>query len=88
MDDRLQFMARSGALLLGESLRANNVSRVWLVWSGAAETALADAYRFAGGPVPVRGLVEGRGTARFRVRLGGPKIRKARCNFADAHECW
>ena len=29
-----------------------------------AETALADAHQFAGGPVPARGLVMGRGTAR------------------------
>ena len=32
---------------------------------------------FSGGPVPDRGLVLGRGAARFRVvRLGGPKVRK------------
>ena len=64
-----------------------DVPRAWLVFSGAAETALADAYRFAGGPVPVRGLVVGRGTTRFRVvRLGKPEIRKARCNVADASD--
>ena len=39
----------------------------WLVWSRAAETALADAYRFGGGPIPSRGLVLGRGSASFRV---------------------
>ena len=51
------------------------------MWSAAAEAALADAYRFAGGPVPERGLIMGRGTARMRVvRLGGPEVR------ADAHE--
>ena len=37
------------------------------MWSFAAETALADACRFAGGPVPERGLIMGRGTARMRV---------------------
>ena len=62
-DDRLQFMARSDALLLEESLRVGDVSQAWVVWSGAAEAALVDACRFAGGPVPVRGLVVGRGTA-------------------------
>ena len=42
------------------------------VWSGAAETALAGAYRFCGGPIPSRGLVLGRGGALFRVvKLGG-----------------
>ena len=32
-------------------------------------SALADAYCFSGGPIPSRGLVLGRGTARFRVVL-------------------
>ena len=72
---------------LDESLGVGDVSRVWLVWSSATETALADVYRFAGGPVPDRGLIVGRGTARMRVvRLGGLKVRKARRNAADAHE--
>ena len=44
----------------------------WMVWSSASESALADAFRFAGGPVPDRGLVLGRGAARMRtVHLGG-----------------
>ena len=61
----------------------------WLVWSSAAETALADAHHFAGGPVPERGLVMGRGTARMRVvRLSGFEVRKARKNAAGAHEGW
>ena len=39
---------------------------------------------FLGGPVPDRGLVLGRGTARFRVvRLGGPKVRKVRGSAVD-----
>ena len=64
-DDRLQFMTRQDALLLDESLYAGDVSQAWLVWSGAAETALADACRFSGGRVPHRGLVLGRGKALF-----------------------
>ena len=72
---------------LSESLDADDVSRAWLVWSGVAEAALADAFRFCGGPIPSRGLVLGRGSALFRVvRLGGHKVRKARCNAADAHD--
>ena len=52
--------------------------------SGAAETALTDAYQFCGGPVPTRGLVLGRGSALIRVvRLGGHKVKKARGNAAD-----
>ena len=86
-DDRLQFMSRQDALLLDESLDAGDVSQAWLVWSGAAETALADAYRFSGDPAPNRGLVLGRWRARFRVvRLGGRKVRKVRGSVADAHD--
>ena len=80
-------MAGLDALSSNESLDASDVCRAWLVWFSAAEKALADAYRFAGGPVPERGLIMGRGTARMRVvRLGAPKVRKARRNAADAHE--
>ena len=34
------------------ALNAGDVSQAWLVWFCAAETALADAYRFSGGPAP------------------------------------
>ena len=86
-DERLQFMSRQDALQLDESLDAGDVSFAWLVWSGAAEAALADAYHFSGGPLPGRGLVLGRRSASFRVvRLGGHKVRKARGNAADAHD--
>ena len=83
----LQFMSRQDALLLDDSLDADDVSRAWAVWFGAVESALADAYRFSGGPLPRRGLVLGRGSASFRVvRLGGHKVRKARGSAADAHD--
>ena len=63
------------------------MSQAWLVWSRAAETALADAYCFSGGPAPCQGLVLGRGYARFRhVRLGGHKVRKVRSNVVDVHD--
>ena len=72
-------MSRQDASLLDESLDADDVSR------GAAEAALADAFRFSGGSVPSRGMVLGRGSALFRVvRLGGHQVRKARANVADA----
>ena len=72
-------MSLQDAQCLSESLDADDVSSAWLVWSRAAETALADAYRFSGGPLPSRGLVLGRGSALFRVvRLGGHKVRKVR----------
>ena len=80
-------MSLQDAQCLSESLDAGDVSRAWLVWSGAVEAALADAYRFSGGPLPSRGLVLGRRSASFRVvRLGGHKVRKARGNAADAHD--
>ena len=84
-DERLQFMSRRDALLLDESLGLDDVSMAWTVWSRAAEAALADAYRFSGGPLPSKGLVLGRSTALFRwVQLGGPRVRRARANAADA----
>ena len=84
-DERLQFMSRRDALLLDESLGLDDVSMAWTVWSKAAEAALADAYQFSGGPLPSKGLVLGRGAALFRwVQLGGPWVRRARANAADA----
>ena len=84
-DERLQFMSRQDALHLDESLDAGDVSRAWLVWSGAAEAALVDAYRFSGGPFSGRGLVLGRGAGLFRgIQLGGHWVRRARANAADA----
>ena len=47
-DERLQFMSRHDAVQLDESLGAGDVFRAWLVWSGAAEAALVDAYLFCG----------------------------------------
>ena len=71
-DDRLQFMSRQDASLLDESLGRDDVSMAWTVWSHAAESALADAFRFSGGPLPSRGLVLGRGSAVLRVvQIGG-----------------
>ena len=85
--ERLQFVSRQDALQLDESLNAGDVSRAWLVWSGAAEVALADAFRFSGGPVPTGGLVLGRCSALLRVVwLGGPLVKRARSNAADAVE--
>ena len=88
-DECRQFMSRQDALQLDESLDAGDVSlsRAWLVWFGAAETALADAYRFCGCSVPSRGLVLGRGGALFRVvTLGGHRVRKARGNVSDVDD--
>ena len=86
-DDRLQFMSRQDSILLSECLDVGDVSQAWFVWSRVAETALAEAYCFSGGYAPCHGLVLGRGMARFRrVRLGGYKVRKVRCNAVDVHD--
>ena len=50
-DERLQLMSRQDASLLDESLGLDDVSLAWTVWS-RAEPALADAFRFSGGPLP------------------------------------
>ena len=60
-DERLRFMSRRDAALLDESLGRDDVSLAWTVWSQAAESALAEAFRFSGGPVLSRGLILGRG---------------------------
>ena len=71
--------------VLDESLGLDDVSMAWAVWSRAAESALADAFRFSGGPLPAKGLVLGRGSAVLRVvQLGGPRVRRARADVADA----
>ena len=86
-DDRLQFMSRDDALNVDGSSANGDVSLACMVWSSAVEAAFADAHRFAGCPVPDSGFVLGRGVFRSRtVRLGGPKVRKARTNFADSQE--
>ena len=86
-DERLQFMSCQDALLLREVLGTDDVSMAWIVWSRAAESALIDAYRFSGGPLPSSGLYLGRGSAKVRVvRLGGHLVRKARGNIADVHD--
>ena len=83
-DERLQFMSREDALNLDEALLNGDVSRAWMVWSTAAEKALADAFQLAGEPVPSRGLVLGRGMmVRMRtVRLGG-----SYCSFCSEKCC-
>ena len=84
-DERLQFMSRQDASLLDESLDRDDVSLAWSVWSRAAESALADEFRFSGGPLSSKGLILGRGAAFLSlVQLGGPRVRRARANAADA----
>ena len=83
-DERLAFIPASYSLSLEDALRDGDLSRAWLAWSSAAEGALVEAYCLAGGPIPDRGFHLGRGVARFNeVRLGGPKVRKARARCSD-----
>ena len=89
LDDQLQYMAQADASRLDGAFQEGDVSAAWVLWSDAAEAALADACCLAGSPVPSGGLVRGRGVARFRVvRLGGPEVRKARGNAADPLDGW
>ena len=70
---------------MGPLMQMMFLSSAWLVWSRAADAALADAFRSSGGPFPSGSLVLGRGSALFRVvRLGGHQVRKARATNADA----
>ena len=81
------FMSHRDASLLDESLDRDDVSLAWAVWSQAAESALADAFRFSGGPVPSTGLILGRGAALLRrFQLGGPGVPRARANVADVFD--
>ena len=83
-DERLQLIGAGDVFRLNDALQDCDVSQAWLVWSHAAEAALVDAYRLAGGPEPERGVKLGRGVARFSVvRLGGPEMRSARARCAD-----
>ena len=75
---RLMLLVLLGLFVMGD------VSSACVIWSSVAETALADSYCFAGGPVVDRGLVLGRGTARFRiVGFGGLRVCKVRGNVVD-----
>ena len=78
-------MTRDDALGFDGALEGGDVSREWSIWSSAAEAALVDAYQFAGGLVPNKGLGRGSFVPRT-VRLSGSKVRKARRNFADPLE--
>ena len=83
-DDRLQVVPAGDVLRLDSALLDGDVSRAWLIWSHAAEEALAHAYRLAGGSEPGHGVRLGRGHAQFSVvRLGGPEMRSARSRCAD-----
>ena len=62
-----QCVAVPDATRLDDALGREGVSSAWVVWSCAAESALAEAFCFVGGRVLDGGLVLGRGAARFRV---------------------
>ena len=49
-DDWLQYMAQADASRLDGAFQEGSISAAWVLWSTAAEAALADAYCFAGGP--------------------------------------
>ena len=51
-DERLQFMSREDALGLDSALLCGDVSSAWMIWSSAAESALADAFSVCWGACP------------------------------------
>ena len=83
-DERLGLVSVEDVHKINDALGSGDVSGAWNAWSTAAESALVDAFCLVSGPVLERGFCLGRGFARFnRVRLGGPKVRKARARCAD-----
>ena len=62
-DGRLQKMAQADAVRLARAIRDGDISSAWVSSSCAAESALADACCFAGGPVPG-------GELSCRIRIG------------------
>ena len=53
---RLQFVPVPDGIRLDDALGREDVSSALVVWSGAAESALAEAFCIAGGPVPDKGF--------------------------------
>ena len=45
---------------------AREISVPWDIWSCAGESALIDAFRVSGDPIPAKGFVRCRGVARFK----------------------
>ena len=81
---RLQFLTQVDATCLAGALREEDVSSAWDICSSAAEPTLADAYRFAGGPIPDRSWCLVVVLRVFLVvRLGGPRVPKVRGNAID-----
>ena len=87
-DERLRIVDVSSALSLDGCLTGGDVSAAWVVWSQAAESALADAYCLAGGPMPLGGVLRlGRGRlVTVRERLGGVRLMKVRPYRSDPGE--
>ena len=84
-DERLQFMSRQDASLLDESLDAGMMS-LWLGLSGLGLLSLRLLMRLGSVVLFLLGVVVlGRGSALLSiVQLGGPWVRRARANVADA----
>ena len=62
-----------------------DASAAWTAWSNAAEKALSHAFCSAGGLVPPRGLVRGRGSALLcKGVIGGSRVQKLRSGYGDA----
>ena len=72
-------MSREDALGLDSALLCGDVSSAWMIWSSAAESALADAFRFAGGLSLLEVLfLVGVWFVSVLFWLGGPIVRSVR----------
>ena len=76
-DEQLQYVRASDSLALVMSMGLRET------WSTAGENSLVMAHELAGGPMPSRGLVLGRGTAKFMgVSFDGANVGRFRREIA------
>ena len=73
---------------MNAGLAAGDPTAAWAAWSAAAERVLPDAYRLAGGPLPLGGALRlGRGRREFyQERLGVFQAGKVRPDRSDPGE--
>ena len=87
-DERLRTTDVAASEGINAGLAAGDPTAAWAVWSGAAESALADACRLARGPLPSGGVLRlGRGRLdAYQHRKGGSQVGKVRPKRSDVWE--
>ena len=87
-DERLRTTDVAAGEGINAGLAAGDPTAAWAVWSAAAESALADACRLAGGPMPLGGVL-GLGRRRldaYQHRKGGSQVGKVGSKRSDVGE--